>query len=130
MKHPMQPLVAKNETLRFKQNAIINYLFESGKMDLNAIACMPFDAEDRMQLAQLLGYSLSGYGDLSFVTNESYETARTMYDEGITDTRDARIATLEMELFRVRAGMRDTIAHLYGLHPDDLNIHEPKDHNA
>lgn len=64
----MQPIyLAKDKVMRFKENKIIVHLFESGKLDLNAIACMDFPKEDRIQLAQLLGYSVSGFGDLSYV---------------------------------------------------------------
>lgn len=76
MRHPQQP-VANDGTgvWRFKANKIIRYLCDSGKLNLNEIAIMPFPAEDRMQIAQLLGYSVSGYGDLSYVTDESYDAA-------------------------------------------------------
>ena len=72
-KHPMQPLCLDSGVLRFKRNAIIDWLFDSGKLDLNEIALIPFPAEDRMQLAQLLGYSLGGYEELPYVTDESVE---------------------------------------------------------
>lgn len=65
--HPMQPLVRdKNGTVRFKANKIIEWLFESSRLDLNMIATMGFSDEDNMQIAQLLGYSVSGFGDLSY----------------------------------------------------------------
>ncbi len=68
MKHPMQPIVlAKDGVARFQANAIIQWMVDSGKLDLNQIATMfQFDDDDRMQLAQLLGYSVSGFGDLSY----------------------------------------------------------------
>lgn len=76
---PMQPLVIDHlGTLRFKENPIVrsllDYASERG-YGLNEIACAQFDAEDQMQLAQLIGYSLSGYGTLSYVTDESYNRA-------------------------------------------------------
>ncbi|RWS52723.1 hypothetical protein DN586_22335 [Enterobacter cloacae] len=76
---PMQPLVIDSHgTLRFKENPIVrkllDYATEHG-YGLNEIAREEFDAEDHMQLAQLIGYSLSGYGTLSYVTDESYEHA-------------------------------------------------------
>lgn len=76
-KLPMQPLVIDaHGTLRFKENPIVrdllDYATEHG-YGLNEIALEEFDAEDQMQLAQLIGYSLSGYGTLSYVTDESYE---------------------------------------------------------
>lgn len=78
-KLPIQPLVIDaHGTLRFKENPIVrtllDYATEHG-YGLNEIALEEFDAEDQMQLAQLIGYSLSGYGTLSYVTDESYERA-------------------------------------------------------
>lgn len=78
-KLPMQPLVIDDHgTLRFKENpivrALLDYATEHG-YGLNEIALEELDAEDQMQLAQLIGYSLSGYGTLSYVTDESYERA-------------------------------------------------------
>ncbi|HGD3582172.1 hypothetical protein ACE3KB_06160 [Enterobacter hormaechei subsp. oharae] len=78
-KLPMQPLVIDaHGRLRFKENPIVrtllDYATEHG-YGLNEIAREEFDAEDQMQLAQLIGYSLSGYGTLSYVTDESYERA-------------------------------------------------------
>lgn len=75
----MQPLVIDGHgTLRFKENPIVrrllDYATERG-YGLNEIAMEQFDADDQMQLAQLIGYSLSGYGTLSYVTDESYERA-------------------------------------------------------
>ncbi|WP_225988633.1 hypothetical protein [Leclercia adecarboxylata] len=76
---PMQPLVMDaHGTLRFKENPIVrkllDYAAEPG-YGLNEIARAQFDAEDQMQLAQLIGYSLSGYGTLSYVTDKSYDRA-------------------------------------------------------
>lgn len=33
---------------------------------MNKLALMPFADEDREQFAQLIGYSVSGFGDLSY----------------------------------------------------------------
>ncbi|HAG3179135.1 TPA: hypothetical protein G8Z49_004605 [Salmonella enterica] len=76
---PMQPLVIDVQgTLRFKENSIVrkllDYSTERG-YGLNEMALERFDAEDHMQLAQLIGYSLAGYGELSYVTDESYSRA-------------------------------------------------------
>ncbi len=72
MKHPMQPLVRdEHGKVRFKANAIVRALLEAGregrKLDLNDIACMDFTQDDRVQFAQLIGYSLSGFHELSDV---------------------------------------------------------------
>ena len=76
---PMQPLEFDDRgTLRFKENKIVRRLLDYSKQrgyGLNEIALEDFTDDDRMQLAQLIGYSLSGYGELSFVSDESWEQA-------------------------------------------------------
>jgi hypothetical protein len=125
MKHPIQPIAPDAQgVLRFKENAIVRHLLDWAKprgMGLNEIAAMEFSQDDQEQFWQLIGYSLRGYGDLSFISDETYNAARVMVDEGPTDSRDARIAALEHELFMVRSALREPIARLYGIHPDDLN---------
>jgi hypothetical protein len=39
------------------------------------LACLPFSDEDREQFAQLIGYSLGGFGDLSYASDEVYNAA-------------------------------------------------------
>jgi len=74
-KHPIQPLVKdKNGILRFKENAIVRHLLDTHpNCNLNDLACMDFTNDDRRQFAQLIGYSLSGYGDLSYVDDAEHE---------------------------------------------------------
>lgn len=66
----MQPIVFINSVARFQANEIIQWLFNNGKINLNGIALMNFSNEDRMQLDQLLGYSVSGFGDLEYADDE------------------------------------------------------------
>ncbi len=65
-KHPMQPVVDVDGIHRFKENKIVSYLLETSTADLNSLALMPFSKEDRQQLAQLIGYSVGGFCDLSY----------------------------------------------------------------
>lgn len=66
--HPMQPVVlAPDGVVRFKANAIVRHLLDRGGSDLNKLAELPFDVDDRVQFAQLIGYSVSGFGDLDYV---------------------------------------------------------------
>ena len=75
-KQPMQPIVMSKRkqdgpfgVIRFQENAIVRFLLDWASqrgMDLNALALMEFSAEDRMQFAQLIGYSVSGFGELSY----------------------------------------------------------------
>jgi hypothetical protein len=76
-KHPMQPIMWVGNTIRFKANNIVRYLIDHGSISLNNIAVLAsdpangFTKQDQMQLAQLIGYSVSGYGDLSYASKKS-----------------------------------------------------------
>lgn len=76
MQHPVQPLEKDRQgTLRFKANAIVKFLLDAGPHGMNVLAMMPFSDEDRCQFAQLIGYSLGGYSELSYVSDEEYDRA-------------------------------------------------------
>lgn len=78
MRHPVQPLEKDpNDILRFKKNAIVRYLLDAGPFDMNHLACIDFSQEDSEQFAQLIGYSLGGFGELSYVSNETYSRAES-----------------------------------------------------
>lgn len=69
-----QPIRTKGGVLRFLENRIIRKLCDDGKIDLNEIAKEFLNEkynQDHQQLAQLLGYSLSEYLDLSYVNEDS-----------------------------------------------------------
>jgi hypothetical protein len=73
---PMQPLYRdKRGVVRFRANAIVVYLLDHGGIDLNELAMLDFTDSDREQFAQLIGYSLDGFSKLSYVSDQTYETA-------------------------------------------------------
>ena len=77
-KHPTQPVVKVDGVHRFKVNAIVRDLLDFASprgMSLNEIAMHKYSAEDRRQFAQLIGYSVSGYGELSYVNDEAWAEA-------------------------------------------------------
>lgn len=75
-KHSMQPLIRDEQgVIRFQQNPIVRFLLDAGPFDMNQLAAMPFADEDRAHFAQLIGYSVSGYGELSYVSDAAYEAA-------------------------------------------------------
>jgi len=75
-KHPMQPVVLdQDKVARFKKNKIVEFLLDAGKFNMNDLAMMNFTKEDRSQFAQLIGYSVSGFGDLSYADKEHVKTA-------------------------------------------------------
>lgn len=125
-KHPIQPLVSDGSgVLRFKENAIVRHLLENGKIDLNALACLEFPQDDREQFAQLIGYSLSGYGDLSYVSNGTYDAAARMANDPELSGLQARLEDLEGKLNSLRVALSEPIAALFGVHAEDLMSGRP-----
>ena len=126
MKNPIQPLAKDaHGVLRFKENAIVRHLLDTHPAcDMNRLACMDFTDDDRQQFAQLIGYSLSGYGELqSYVDDRAYATAAEMAEHPELTEDKARIAALEEEVAELREAanaLRGPVAVLLGMHPDDL----------
>lgn len=123
--HPIQPLALDaSGVLRFKENKIVDDLLSYSRergFGLNEIAVRDYTREDRQQLAQLIGYSLSGYGELtSYVDDDAYGIAERMAN-GAKDERDAEIKHLRAELKAIRDGLRKPVARLFGVHPTDLD---------
>jgi hypothetical protein len=87
---------------------------------MNSLAEHDFSPEDREQFAQLIGYSLSGFGELSYVSDETYAAAELMKPGRETDHVAARLVAVETLLDDLRAKLREPIADLYGIHQDDL----------
>ncbi|MEN9904233.1 MAG: hypothetical protein RLZZ555_798 [Pseudomonadota bacterium] len=85
----MQPIVEDSHgVLRFKENKLVSTLYAHGVatgLGLNELHCMPFTDEDRRQFAQLIGYSVDGYGTLSYVDDEACdladEAARAIWEQ-------------------------------------------------
>lgn len=94
--HPIQPLITDGDgRQRFKENAIVRFLLDRGPFDMNQLAAEDFSREDREQFAQLIGYSLAGFGELSYASDFVYEAAQTPANE--------KVAFLESKLAELRA---------------------------
>lgn len=120
MTHPIQPLYEDERgTVRFKSNAIVLFLLEKGGIDLNQLAAQDFSREDWEQFAQLIGYSWSGARDLRYMSDEVLGAAEVMRASGVPEA-EARAAILRDQIGRVRSLMREGVAELFGIHPDDL----------
>ena len=117
MKQPIQPLVDG----RFVPNKIVEYLLDKGGIDLNAIAVRDFSDEDRQQFAQLIGYSLGGYSDLSYVSDEAYDAAQAMDDDPEIKDYVARNEALNNQLNEARNHVKRAATALFRIHPDDLS---------
>ena len=77
MKHPMQPIyIDGHDTVRFKGNAIVRYLLDAGPFDLNQLAIIPgISKDDWTQFTQLIGYSVCGFCNLSYVRDKAKDKA-------------------------------------------------------
>ena len=80
--HPVQDIyIDQHGTLRFKTNKIVEFLLDNGGYDMNKLAMIDFSDEDRIQFAQLIGYSVSGFGTLSYVSDEAWSITSDVVDE-------------------------------------------------
>lgn len=99
MDHPMQAIyIDENETPRFKENKIVKFLLDNGNFDMNKLAVMGFSDQDREQFAQLIGYSISGFGELPYASSENVAIA----DEEANDMYKAHIKMKELKIAQAR----------------------------
>ena len=78
----MQPVeLDDGGVARFKGNAIVRFLLDAGPFDMNQLARMPWSDEDREQLAQLIGYSVCGFGELDYASDRVYDAAQAVAEE-------------------------------------------------
>lgn len=117
--HPVQPLIVDRGQLRFKPNAIVQFLLDAGPFDMNTLAVKQFTREDREQFTQLIGYSHGGAGDLSYFSNAAWDSALQAHKAG-ADSWQALAQVSQSELETFKKAMREPIAALYRVHPSDL----------
>lgn len=67
---PIQPI----RKGRFVPNRIVQEILNNSNIDLNDISLLNFTDQERMQFAQLIGYSVSGFGGLDYVDEETYDS--------------------------------------------------------
>ena len=133
LKHPMQPIADDGKgVIRFKENPIVRDMLDFATtkgFGLNQMhpACghsaktSEYTDEDRAQLAQLIGYSLSGYADLrSYVSDAAYEAAELKSKAQEMTDDQLRVVVLESKLADVRRMLARGLGRLYDKHPDDF----------
>ena len=115
IKKPFQPV----HESRFVENEIVSYLLENGGIDMNQLAMLDFSNEDRVQFAQLIGYSVSGFQSLSYVDVVAYDTAEELKN-GATDYKDAQIIALTKQLDEVKKGLSIITSAITFIHNDEI----------
>lgn len=89
VKHPTQPLHFDEKPERgtcnpprFKQNKIVRTLLDTGKLSISDVVSLYDNGlvsqEDLEQLYQLIGYDLSGFCELSFISDEAKDAAEKL----------------------------------------------------
>ena len=113
-RQPMQPIVVDSiGHYRFKENHIVRRLLDAGGISLNDIATWNMSNGDKKQFAQLIGYSLSGYGELSYIKDEDYETAYQVATTGL-DEEEVKLLVLERKLEEIRKKLKGLIGIIGG----------------
>lgn len=72
---PIEIEIDKHNVVRFRRNKIVEFLLDAGPFDMNQLALMSFSDRDREQFAMLIGYSVSGFGGLSYARPETVALA-------------------------------------------------------
>lgn len=70
----MRPIIMKDGIVRFRENVLVRALLAEAQkrgFGLNELVGVSATQEDQEQFAQLIGYSLSGYHELSYVSDEA-----------------------------------------------------------
>jgi hypothetical protein len=114
--HPIQQIIKG----RFVPNKIVQYLLDNGGINMNELAIRGFDDEDSQQFAQLIGYSVSGYASLSYVSDESYIAASNLEDNPEHQEHQARLESLRETIEEAAKGVKIAAEALFKIHPDDL----------
>jgi hypothetical protein len=123
-KHPIQPLEMVKDVLRFKENPAVNALYvkleQMGIDPWNVIQADPkVTKADLCQFAQLIGYSHSGSGGLSYVDDQTWYAAQNAYKGG-TSELEARNLYLEKRHQKIVKKLAPLCSHVFDIHLDDL----------
>lgn len=121
LKHPIQPLfIDPNGTLRFRENEVVQFIKKRSIYDLNDLAWLDFSQNDREHFSQLHGYSLSGLGELSYVSDEVHSSAHLMVINTELTHLQARYLDASERLESLKESLTQPVVDLYRMHPDDL----------
>lgn len=98
-----EPRVMVGEVLRFKANPLVRHLLDNGGITMNDLAFVECTDSERSHFAQLIGYSVAGWGTLSYVTDADWDRvhaepaaalARVEGPVALDPTDEARAAAL------------------------------------
>jgi hypothetical protein len=109
---------------RFVENRIVTALLDSSSLDLNDLARMDFTNQERTQLLQLIGYSISGISCMDCVDNETFDAIEAIERDSNSGSYmsqlEARNKSLREELAEVRSHIAQAASVLFEMHIDDF----------
>lgn len=120
MKHPMQTIVMNGKVARFEKNHIVEFLLDAYPGGMNDLSVRDFSKDDRQQFAMLIGYSVSGFGDLSYADPGVVAEADAIVQTLVPPTSSKSTARLEAE--RVGYHVRTTPLGFAISHADGLPV--------
>lgn len=70
---PMQPVeIDNNGVARFRENKLVSLAIDRLPNGMNTLRMWQATDEERTQVAQLVGYTIGGYAELDYVSDEAY----------------------------------------------------------
>lgn len=124
-KHPMQPLILVHDVVRFKENRAVRALYDlmQDKTGVDPWVCIQqspgVERDDLIRFAQLIGYSHSGSGDLSYMDDQTWEAALMTRNHGLSEL-EARNVYLEAKLRKIEKRLSGLTAVAFNIDRDDL----------
>jgi len=123
----MQPIIKDvHGRSRFKENLIVSTLLENSSLDMNSIKMTKFSDEDRTQFAQLIGYSVDGFSELSYVSDEDVDNAYKAIDYSDSNENPLNDGHYHEAMDRCHVSICNLEEHLLS-HPGITNVDNCKD---
>ena len=124
MKFPIQPTyIDEHGVKRFKENKVVSYLLANGGLDLNYLRGELNDCHDDWeQFAQLIGYSVSGFSDLPYVSEETLNVLGVVdcIEAGDVSEDKVRLEYLRSVLYNLKDSAVTLAEKIQEIYPEDL----------
>lgn len=121
MKHPIQKIYTSDtKVVRFQPNEIVRHILDKQDINLNDISSLDFNNEDRSQFAQLIGYSVSGWSELPYVSADECKIVDQKQQALSISDLEAENKSLRKQLITLRILFAKPMAELYDICEEDL----------
>ena len=123
MKFPIQPTyIDEHGVKRFKENKVVSYLLEKGGLDLNYLRGELNDCpDDWEQFAQLIGYSVSGFSDLPYVSEETLNVLDSIEEGDISEDK-VRLEYLRSVVYNLKNSAVTLAEKIQEIYPESFDL--------